>query len=256
LATYDDERSHRRKRILSEAHRARNAGRDRRAITLYKDLLLEEPRNVEVSLRVAPLLARRGETFEAWQLFRSAARELGRDKRYRDCLAVYRDACRFVPHEFDAWRLRAELELKLGREREALETLIDGRMQFRDVHTRPQAVALLTRARAIEPWDPELVIDLARLYARTDQTDAALDLLGALASRCEGRNARRVRALQWRITLSFRFLALWIQALFRQATGAGHETGALGPGGRAFASRAEARAMPASDWSDQHAGSG
>ena len=201
-----------RRQVLSEAHRARNAGHERRAISLYKRLLREEPRNVEISLRVAPLLARRGDAFEAWQLYRAAARHLAHYRQYKDCLSVYREACRYVPREYDAWRLRAELELKLGRDDAAFETLLDGRTQFGDIHTRSQAIALLVRARTIAPWDAEVVLDLARLYSRTDQTDAALELLTALATRCDPETGRHARSLQWRITLSPRFAWLWVQS--------------------------------------------
>ena len=41
---------------------------------------------------------------------------------------------------------------------------------------------------------------------------AALELLGALAARCDPECARRVRSLQWRITLSPRFAWLWLQS--------------------------------------------
>ena len=201
-----------RKQLLSEAHRARNRGQDRRAISLYKRVLREEPRNIEIALRAAPLLARRGEAFEAWMLFRTAARNLARAKRYEECLSVYIEACRYVPHEFDAWRLRAELELKLGREEAAFETLLDGRTQFRDVRTRAQAIALLTRARNLEPWDAEVVLDLARLYARTDQSEAALELLASLAGRVTNPSLeRRLRSLQLRITLSPQYAWLWLR---------------------------------------------
>ena len=50
---------------LAEAHRARNRGRDRRAIALYRRILLEDPHNVDVGLRLAPMLARRGHGFES-----------------------------------------------------------------------------------------------------------------------------------------------------------------------------------------------
>jgi hypothetical protein len=72
---------------------------------------------------------------------------------------------------------------------------------------------LLTRARAIEPWDPEVCIDLARLYIGTDQVEVALELLASLAERVSGRELRRARALRWRITLSFRDGWLWLRAL-------------------------------------------
>lgn len=204
--------------LLAEAHRARNRGRDRRAISLYKRILLEDPHNPDVALRLAPMLARRGEGFEAWQIYRMVARDFAKAKQYAECLTVYREACRFVPWEFEAWRLSAELQLKMGREGPAFETLIDGRNQFRDANSRAQAIQLLSRARAIEPWEPHLVLDLARLYARTDQADIAVELLTCLALRVRGSLLRRVRTLQWRITLDPRYAFLWLRALHERDT--------------------------------------
>lgn len=214
-----------------EAHRSRTQGDERRAISLYKRILREEPENFEVAVRIAPLLAARGERFEAWQLYRGAARQLARARRYKDCLAVYTDACRYVPLEFDVWRLRAELELMMGREDSAFETLIDGRMRFTEPSNRAQAIALLTRARMIDPQDPEVALDLAELYSKTDQSDAALELLIPLSVHGEIHVMRRARALQWRITLAPRHALLWAQSCWRGvATGRGVEQ--IGPGSK------------------------
>ncbi len=199
--------------LLTEAHRARNKGRERRAIGLYKRVLLEDPRNVDVALRVAPMLARRGDGFEAWQLYRRAARHFAKARRFGDCLSVYREACRVVPWEFEAWRLCAELLIKMGRDDAAFQTLLDARTHFRGPTGHAQAIALLSRARSIEPWDTQVVIDLARLYARSDLGDVSLELLSCLALRARGRELRQVRALQWRLTLSFRFAWLWLRSL-------------------------------------------
>jgi len=205
-------------RLLSEAHRARNSGRERVAIRLYRRILVENPRNFEVALRVAPMLAWAGQAFEAWQLYRRVAREFARTKQFSECLAVYREACRFVPHEFDAWRLCAELQLKMNRADGAFETLVEGRMHFGGPQTGAEAIALLTRAREIEPLDEHVLLDLAHLYAANDQPDVSLELLRGLAPRVFGRTLRRVRWLQWRITFSFRYAYLWLKAL-------GHEGG-------------------------------
>jgi hypothetical protein len=56
------------------------------------------------------------------------------------------------------------------------------------------------------------VLDLARLYGRSDLGDVALELLACLALRVKGPELRRVRALQWRQTLSFRYAWLWLRA--------------------------------------------
>jgi tetratricopeptide (TPR) repeat protein len=198
---------------LTEAHRARNRGRDRRAIALYRRILLEDPHNVDVGMRLAPMLARRGHGFEAWRIYQSLARDCVRARRWNDCLNIYREACNFIPWEFEAWRVCAELQMKLGNVDAAFETLVDGHNHFRNPHCRDQAIALLSRARVIEPWEPDIAIDLARLYAQTDQVDTGLELLSCLALRVRGSALRRVRALQWRITLSPRFAFLWLRAL-------------------------------------------
>jgi len=208
-----------RRELWLEANLARNRGQLRRALALYRRILLEAPRDVEVALCTAPLLARHGEGFEAWQLFRMAAGELHRMRRFDASLAALRDACRCVPYEYDAWRLRAELEQKLGREEAAFDTLTEGAQHFDRPHSATQAIALLTRARAIEPWDSELALDLARLYARTGMVDSALNLLASLAPRVRGRALRRVRGLQWRITLSFYHAWRWLQALSQDLRG-------------------------------------
>lgn len=199
--------------LLTEAHRARNKGRERAAIHLYRRILIENPRNLEVALRVAPMLACAGESFEAWQLYRRVALEYVRAKKFTECLSVYRDACRFLPYEFEAWRLCAELQLKMKRPDGAFETLVDGRMNFGTPRSRAQAIALLTRAREIEPWDDHLLLDLATLYTANDQADLALELLSTLSCRVHGAMLRRVRLLQLRLTLSFRFFYLWLRAI-------------------------------------------
>ncbi|MEM9176001.1 MAG: tetratricopeptide repeat protein [Myxococcota bacterium] len=197
--------------LLTDAHRARNQGKARAAIRLYRRILVENPANLEVALRVAPMLAWAGESFEAWQLYRRAAMEYARARQWTECLAVYREACRFVPGEFEAWRLCAELQLKLKKPEGAFETLIEGRLHFGGPHQRGQAIALLTRAREIEPWDDDLLLDLAALYAANDQAELALELLSTLALRVRGPLLRRVRRLQLRLTAAPRYAWLWLR---------------------------------------------
>ena len=77
-----------RKRLLAEANRELQGGDERAAVVLYRRVLLEEPRNVAVALRAAPLLARTSGQFEAWPLFRMASLELMRARRREECLAA------------------------------------------------------------------------------------------------------------------------------------------------------------------------
>ena len=208
-----------RKTLLAQAHRLAMGRDERRAVGLYRRLLMDDPGDIQVSLRLAPLLAKRGDEFESWRLFGDIGRRLLRARRNEQALAVFREACRYLPHQFDAWRIRAEIELKLGWEDMAVETLLEGRQRFRSAHSRAQAIALLGMARTVDPWEPGILLDLARLYMQNDQTEQALELLVALSIRTHGSMKRRVRGAQLRITYSPRHLWLWCKALLDEMTG-------------------------------------
>jgi tetratricopeptide (TPR) repeat protein len=197
--------------LLDEANQARARGKHRRAIALLRQVLAQRPDDIEVAFKLAELLASEGENFESWSLFRGVGKALLRERRHAQCLATFREATRSLPFEFEAWRITAELERKLGRDEDAHLTLLEGRRQFRTRFDRAQAMALLSLSRDIEPWDHGVVMDLARLYAQTDQPARALHLLENLAIHSEGRDLRAVRRAQWQITRSFHHLRGWLK---------------------------------------------
>jgi tetratricopeptide (TPR) repeat protein len=185
-----------------------------RAIALLRQVLECDAADVDVTFRLAELLAADGQHFEAWSLFRSAGRRLLRDGHHARSLTIFREATRLLPFEFEAWRITAEIERKLGREEDAQLTLLEGRRQFRSRFERAQAIALLNLVREIDPWDHDVVMDLAHLYAQTDQGGRALRLLESLAVHSEGRELRLVRHAQWQISRSIPHLRAWLRECF------------------------------------------
>lgn len=188
-----------RSRLMLAAERARAHRRRRRAIQLYRQVLAVEPGNWDVYGRLGPLLAETRQRFDAWVHFRTAAEGFRRDGNLERALEQYRIASRYLPREVEVWPAIAELERKKGRDRSAVEALLDGRRCFRRRTLRGHAAYLLRRAREIDPWDSRVVIDLAWLLARRDQKNEARSLLDGLAERARGRSLRRVRGAQWRI---------------------------------------------------------
>lgn len=209
-----------RTRLLDEANRARARGKHRRAISLLRHVLETEPDDADISVRLAELLAADGQRFEAWNLFRTAGKTQLRERRPVQSLAIFREATRCLPFEFEAWRITAELERKLGRSEDAQLTLREARRQFRSRFDHAQATLLLRMVREIDPWDHEVVLDLARLYAQTDQASRALRLLEGLAVRSEGTRLRAVRFAQWQISHSFLHMRLWLKTAFWAASDA------------------------------------
>jgi Tfp pilus assembly protein PilF len=219
-----------RARILDAAERASARNRRRCAIRLYRRVLAVESGNPELHAKIAPLLARAGETFDAWYSFRQAARSFEREGLVERALHTYREAVRALPHEIGAWLSLAQVLRRSGHDRDALAVLLQGRCRLRGRRQRARAIHLLRRAREIEAWRPEIVLDLARLLARSDQAEEARSLLEALGRRCQGRELRRVRGAQWRLAPSLGHTWRWLRAV----------TGARSPEARASAARVRA----------------
>jgi tetratricopeptide (TPR) repeat protein len=206
-----------RSRLLEEAARAAAGKRIARAIALYRWVLAIEPHNADIHLRLAPLLARRRQGFDAWQSFQSAARAFLRHGQPDRALAIYRQAAAVLPHEVQAWQAIARIQHRAGRTRAAVETLREGCRALRSRRLRAHAIHLLRLAREIEPWDFEAVHELARLLSRSQQREEARILLRGLSRRCGGRRLRQVRAQQVLLSPTPGHLLRWVSSALRPA---------------------------------------
>jgi tetratricopeptide (TPR) repeat protein len=201
-----------RSRLLEEAARAAAGKRNARAIALYRWVLAIEPHNADIHLRLAPLLARRRQRFDAWQSYQRAARASLRHGRPDRALAIYRQAAASLPHEVQVWQEIARLQHRAGRTHAAVETLLEGGRALRRARLRAHAIHLLRLARELEPWDFESVHELARLLARSQQREEARILLRELSRRCGGSRLRQVRAQQLRLSPTPGHLLRWVSA--------------------------------------------
>jgi tetratricopeptide (TPR) repeat protein len=205
-----------RTRILDEAAHARARKKRRKAIALYRRLLAVERNTAELHARIAPLLAETGQTFDAWVSFRIAAQACLRERRLDKALAVYREAAGHLPQQIQVWQAIARLQVKRGKRLDAVETLLEGACRFRSRWHWPEAIYLLRRAHQIEPWDFEVVSELARLLAKSDQSEEARRLLQGLEERTSGERLRRVYAAQFRLDGDLRYAWLWLCAAVRR----------------------------------------
>ena len=212
MGIFRTEPAYDRSHILEAASRARARKRYRKAAALYRRVLAVEPSNVELHARLAPLLAATGNAFDAWTSYRACARAALVEKRLEQAATIYREAARCLPREIAAWEELASTERKRGRDKEAVEALLEGRRRFAGRRFRPHAISLLRRAREIDPASAEIAIDLARLLARSGQESEAQLLLDKLAPQTAGRDLRRVRGAQWRIAPTVGNTWRWIHA--------------------------------------------
>jgi tetratricopeptide (TPR) repeat protein len=196
--------------LLEAAALARSKLQRRRAIALYRQILAMERTSIEIHERIAPLLAETGQEFDAWLSYRAVAHAALREGREDRAIAVFREATRAIPREIQTWQGLARLLVRQGQDEDAVEVLVEGSRHFRAQWARPQAIHLLRRARTIDPWNFETVLELVRHLAKSDQGVEARMLLDGLAERCHGSRLRRVNSVRLTIDPGPRSAARWI----------------------------------------------
>ena len=79
-----------RNRILSDAKRAARAGKPKKAVAFYREVLTAEPNNAEIHRTLAPLLAQTREPAAAWHSYKHTVEGLVRNKLLDEAVAVLR----------------------------------------------------------------------------------------------------------------------------------------------------------------------
>jgi tetratricopeptide (TPR) repeat protein len=207
-----------RQRILEAAARARAKNQRQRAIDLYRWVLAVERNNADLHARLAPLLAETGQDFDAWNSFRATAHAALREGREDRAFAVYREASQYLPREIQVWQALARLAQRRGDIEEAIEILLEGSRHFRSPFLRPQAIHLLRRARTLDTWHFESVLELAGHLGRARQSEEARILLSGLAARATERQRKRVRAAQMRLDPGLGSLLRWARSTLRRTS--------------------------------------
>jgi hypothetical protein len=102
--------------------------------------------------------------------------------------------------ERQLWLALAGLEVERGRAVDAVQALLDGAHRLRARRTRPDAVALLARAREIQPQAFEPSFQLGGMLVRSGARDQGKRILLALVPRAHGRDLRRLRGRLFRLS--------------------------------------------------------
>jgi len=198
--------------LVAAADQARGRGRVKKAAALYQEALRSEPGDPIVNARLAPLLARLGDADGGALAFRRAvAAHLAAGFLDR-AAGVLASAAVALPLE-PSFRLEAaQLNLRRGRQPDALAGLVDGARTLVRARRREAAVALLRRALDLEPLHHEAVMLLAPLLASCGARAEARALVARLESATRGARLAGVRWVAFRLRPTPRALWRWARA--------------------------------------------
>ncbi len=199
---------------MEDAARAAARGRLRKAIAGYSRILEVDPLDFDAHARVAPLLARTGETKRSWTSYRFAAESYLMRGFHAKAAGVYAQAARYMPKKMEVWEGLSGIYLMRDLKADAVAALFLGQRHFKG-RDRKTAIRLLEKAREIEPWRYDVTKRLARLLGKSGRKNEALKLLHGLAGREQGKKLRRVRGAIFLLSPGFTPAWLWLKAAIK-----------------------------------------
>jgi tetratricopeptide (TPR) repeat protein len=189
-----------RNRLLAKAVRARKKGRRKKAIALYREVLAVEPENDDLHRRIAPLLAETKQPDAAWTSYQRAVDGLAKKGFLDHVVGVLREASALLPKQVALWDALSNFELERRGAADAAEVLLEARRHFRSQRERDVAISFLLRARRLVPHSFAVNFELAKTFRKAGAPKRARGILKELASRSGGRQLRRVRGQQLRMS--------------------------------------------------------
>jgi len=195
---------------LAAANEARGRGRLRKAISGYSEILQNQPNDYQVHARVAPLLAKVRRWEESRKSFNAAADGYLAAGFSDKAIAVWALAAQHFPEDVQFWERIANEQVRRGRKADAVRALLQGRDQLRSRSQRPLAILLLEQVLALDAFNVDATLDLAKLFRLEGKRREAKKLLNDLSRTVQGPKARRVRAAQFRVSPSFRTFFAWV----------------------------------------------
>ncbi len=202
-----------RNKTLEVASKAKAKGNLKKAIAAYREVLAIKADDLDVHLKLAPLLAETKQLGDAWRSFQLAGEGFSKKGFADKAASVYRQASQFLPREVEIWERISELCLQRERRAEAAKTLSDAaRQYFKRAAERPGAIRLLRKASEIEPGSVRLKTSLARLLRLEGERDEARALLERSLATASRKELLLVRRELFLLSKSPASLWRWLRA--------------------------------------------
>lgn len=202
-----------RTKTLEAASRAKAKGNLKKAIAAYREVLVVKADDLDVHLKLAPLLAETKQLGDAWRSYLAAGEGFTKKGFADKAVSVYRQASQYLPHEVEIWERISDLCLQRERRAEASKTLVDAAAShFKKPAQRADAIRLLRKAAEIEPDRVLPAVSLARLLRQDGQRDEACALLERFLGAASPKDLPKLRRELFLLGKSPASLWRWLRA--------------------------------------------
>jgi len=184
-------------KAMRNAERFVAQGKIRSAITEYRSVVANDPRDVATLNMLGDLYAKRSEKRDAVDCYLKVAEHYNTQGFSQKAIAVYNKISRIQPDSIEVSAKLAELHKVKGSLSEARDHYRTLAEHYEKTGRRLEALAMYKQIALLDPNNTEVCLNLADSYMREGQKDDAVEAYAEAGSRFSrlGLNEEAVRAL-------------------------------------------------------------
>lgn len=180
-------------KILEEAKLFTDEGKYDKAIREYEKILLADPNDLRIKIRIAELYTKRKQIAESIKIYREVAENYAAEGFFLKAVTVYKNILRLNPSLIETNEQLAVLYEKMGLNSDAVRQY-DILAQALEMKGQVEkALDIHTRIVALTPQDGKARIRLAELYQRLGKMDEAINQYEEYAKQLELSGAEKTK---------------------------------------------------------------
>jgi len=184
-------------KAMRNAERYVAQGKIRSAISEYRSVVENDPRDIATLNMLGDLHAKSSDKREAVECYLQVAEHYNKQGFAQKAIAMYNKVSRIQPNSIEVLVKLAELHKGKGAFSEAKEHYTALAEHYQKNGRRLEALAMWKQIALLDPNNTEVCMSLADSYVRENQKDEAVEAYAEAGSRFsrQGRNEEAIRAL-------------------------------------------------------------
>ncbi len=151
-----------------------------KSIATLKRIARIDPDNLSISRRLADLYNSRGFRSEALVEYSKLAKELRKEKKYKEAIQMYESVLRLNKDDMDSREILAELYEKEGKVDEALEKLNEAAEHKIRREELKDAYKVLERAKKLKTDYPRTLTNIIEIYKKENKKKEAFKIINEI----------------------------------------------------------------------------
>jgi len=180
-------------KILEQARIYADDGKFDKAISEYEKILLADPSDLRVKLRVAELYTKRKQITDAIRIYREVADSYSNEGFYLKAVTVLKNVLRLNPTLIDVNQMLAELYERMGLTQDAIRQYGILAATLDQKGEGEKALEIRKKIVDLDPAQEDARVKLAEMYQREGRSEEAVDQYAAIVTVYESQGKKDLK---------------------------------------------------------------